>query len=110
MLRARYNPFKPELNWSVNQKLMRVYAPVKFLASDKQSFTSDQGEYVEYFVNALRGEGGIIELNSKADYRECEGKEGIAEIEASGDDKRFKLTLKRFYEGASIELPEEEIE
>lgn len=90
---------------------MRVYAPVKFLASDKNSFTSDTGELVEYHVNALRGEGGIIELNSKADYSECEGKEGIAEIEAAGrdDGKGFKLTLKKFFEGASIELPEGEV-
>jgi len=90
---------------------MRVFAPVKFLASDKNSFTSDTGEYVEYYVNALRGEGGIIELNSKADYGSCEGKEGVAEIEAKENDngKGFKLTLKRFVEGETIELPEEEI-
>lgn len=90
---------------------MRVFAPVKFLASDKNSFTSDSGEYVEYYVNALRGEGGIIELNSKADYGDCEGKEGVAEIEAKENDngKGFKLTLKRFVEGETIELPEEEI-
>jgi len=89
--------------------MSKLYAPVKFLASDKQSFTSDQGEDVVYFVNALRAEGGIIEVNSKADYSACEGKEGIAELEATGENKRFKLTLKKFYEGAVIELPEEEI-
>lgn len=113
MLRARYNAATPNGELVINNKTyMRVYAPVKFLASDKQSFTSDTGEYVEYFVNALRGEGGIIEINSKADYRECEGKEGVAEIEAKESDgaKGFKLTLKKFVEGASIELPEDEIE
>lgn len=90
---------------------MRVYAEVKFLASDRQSFTSDEGENVEYHVNALRGEGGIIQLNSKADFSECEGKEGVAEIEAKENEngKGFKLTLKRFTAEESLELPEEEI-
>lgn len=90
---------------------MRVYAPVKFLASDKNEFTSDEGENVVYFVNAVRGEGGIMELNSKADFGACEGKEGVVEIEAADGLKKgsFKLTLKKFYEDASIELPEEEI-
>lgn len=91
---------------------MRTYAEVKFLASDKNSFTSDAGEYVEYFVNALRGEGGIIELNSKADYSECEGKEGIAEIEAQENQgsKGFKLTLKGFTAGETLDLPEKEVQ
>lgn len=94
-----------------NQNLMaKLYAPVKFLASDKQSFVSDDGENVEYYVNAVRAEGGILELNSKADYSACEGQEGIAEIEASGENKRFKLTLKKFYADAVIELPDAEIE
>jgi len=90
---------------------MRVFAQVKFLASDKQSFTSDSGEYVEYHVNALRGDGGIIELNSKADFGECEGKEGVAEIEAKENEngKGFKMTLKRFTEGEILDTPEEEI-
>lgn len=91
---------------------MRVYAEVKFLACDKQSFTSDQGEYVEYHVNAIRGDGGIMELNSKASFSECEGKEGVAEIELKENDsgKGFKATLKKFTEGETLELPEEEIE
>jgi len=88
---------------------MRVYAKAKFLASDKNSFVSADGETVEYFVNAIRGDGGIMELNSKADYTECEGKEGIAEIEAKENDsgKGFKLTLKAFTEGDV--LPDKEI-
>lgn len=90
---------------------MRVFAQVKFLASDKNSFTSDTGEYVEYFENAIRGDGGIMELNSKADFGECEGKEGVAEIEAKELDngKGFKLTLKKFTEGEELSIPEEEI-
>jgi hypothetical protein len=90
---------------------MRVFAGVRFLASDKNSFTSDQGEYVEYYVNALRGDGGIIELNSKADYSECEGQIGVAEIEAKEHDggKGFKMTLKRFTAGEKLDVPEAEI-
>lgn len=90
---------------------MRVYAQVKFLASDKQSFTSDAGEYVEYHVNAIRGDGGIMELNSKADFGDCEGKEGVVEIEAKESDngKGFKMTLKKFTEGEVLEVPENEI-
>jgi len=91
---------------------MRLYAEVKFLASDKQSFTSNEGEYVEYYVNAIRGEGGIMELNSKADFGECEGKNGVVEIEAKENDngKGFKMTLKKFTEGESLEVPEEVVE
>jgi len=83
---------------------MRVYAEVKFLASSKLSFTSKEGEYVEYYENAVKGDSGIITLNSKADYSECEGKEGVAEIEAAElETKGFKLTLKAFKEGLKIE-------
>jgi hypothetical protein len=91
---------------------MRVYAQVKFLACDKHNFTSDQGEYVEYHVNAIRGEGGIMELNSKADFSELEGKEGVAEIEAkeSENGKGWKLTLKGFRVGEELDLPEAEVD
>lgn len=83
---------------------MRVFAEVKFLASSKNSFTSKEGEYVEYFENALKGDGGIVTLNSKADYTACEGEEGVVEIEAAEkeDGKGFKLTLKGFVKGAGI--------
>lgn len=90
---------------------MRVYAEVKFLASSKNSFTTKDGEYVEYFENAVKGDSGIITLNSKANYYECEGKTGVAEIEAAESDtgKGFKLTLKGFTEGADLDIPEAEI-
>lgn len=91
---------------------MRVFAEVKFLASSKMSFTSKEGEYVEYYENTLKGDGGVVTLNSKANYEECEGKEGVAEIEATEkeDGKGYKLTLKKFVEGETIEMPEDEIE
>jgi len=89
---------------------MLVFAEVKFVASDKNSFTSNDGEYVEYHVNVLRGDGGVIELNSKADFSECEGKEGVAEIWAETKDKGFKLTLRRFVAGESIDFPEPVVE
>jgi len=89
---------------------MRVYAEVKFLAAVKQSFTSKEGEYVEYFENSLKGKAGVITLNSKADYTECEGKEGIAEIEAAEMDggKGYKLTLKAFVVGETLDMDEED--
>lgn len=91
---------------------MRVFAEVKFLASSKQSFTSQQGEYVEYFENAVKGDGGIITLNSKADYTECEGKTGVIEIELTEreDGKGFKAVLKKFTEGETIESADDDIE
>jgi len=92
---------------------MRVFAQVKFLASSKNSFTSREGEYVEYSENVLKGDNGLITLNSKANYEECEGKEGVAEIEATeigGDAKGYKLTLKRFVEGEKIEVQAEDVE
>jgi len=83
---------------------MRVFAEVKFLASSKNSFTSKEGEYVEYYENAVKGDSGIITLNSKADYTACEGKDGVIEIEAADrdDGKGFKLTLKGFIADAKI--------
>jgi len=91
---------------------MRVYAEVKFLASSKNSFTSKDGEYVEYFENALKGDSGIVTLNSKASYVECEGMTGVAEIEAAESDtgKGFKLTLKNFTEGEKLDLPEGDVQ
>jgi len=91
---------------------MRVFAQVKFLASSKNSFTSNSGEYVEYSENVLKGDNGLITINSKANYEECEGKEGVAEIEASEIEgaKGYKLTLKRFIEGEKIEVPTEDVQ
>jgi len=91
---------------------MRVYAEVKVLASSKNSFTSKEGEYVEYYENVLKSDSGLMTLNSKADYLACEGKEGVAEIEAAekDDGKGFKLTLKGFIADAKIPAIEEEID
>jgi len=90
---------------------MRVFAQGKLLASSKMSFTSDKGEYVEYFENAFKGEGGIISMNSKADFSGCEGMEGVVEIEAKELDsgKGFKLTLKNFHAGKTLPEDDEEI-
>jgi len=89
---------------------MRVYAEVKFLASTKESFTSKDGEYVEFFKNDVRTDSGVLTFNSKADYTECEGKDGVAEIEATekDDGKGFKMTLKGFKEGIKIGNLEDE--
>jgi len=91
---------------------MRVYAEVKFLAASKQSFTSKEGEYVVYYENTLKGKQGVVTLNSKADYTECEGKEGIAEIEAGEQEggKGYKLTLKAFTVGETLDMEEDDIE
>jgi len=100
---------------------MRVFAQVKLLSSEKESFTSDQGEYVEYHENILKGENGTITLNSKADFSENEGNEGVAEIEASelspvSDQggkvvkRGYKFTLKSFTVGAKIEAGEGVVE
>jgi len=91
---------------------MKVFAQVKFLASSKQSFTSNEGEYVEYFENILKSEDGLMTINSKADYTAVEGEEGIAEIEARENDngKGFKLVLKKFSTGETLDLPEEVVE
>jgi len=85
---------------------------VKFLASSKQSFTSDTGDYVEYYENILKSEDGLLTLNSKADHTAVEGQEGIAEIEARENEsgKGFKLTLKKFSTGEVLDLPEDTVE
>jgi len=90
----------------------KVYAPGKLLASSKQSFTSDAGEYVEFYENLIKSEDGVLTMNSKADYSAQEGQEGVATIEARArdDGKGFKLTLKKFSPGESIDLPEEVLE
>lgn len=83
---------------------MRVYAEVKVLDSNKQAFETNEGEKVEYHENTMTGEGGVITMNSKADFGACVGKSGVAEIEARKieGEKGYKLTLKKFTEGGVV--------
>jgi len=90
----------------------RVYCQGKLLASSKQSFTSNEGEYVEFFENIIKAEDGVLSVNSKADYSACEGQEGVFELEARirEDGKGFKITLKKLSTGEQLDLPEEVVE
>jgi len=87
---------------------MRVYAEVKMLDSTKQSFEASDGQTVEYHENTMTGDGGVITLNSKADFTECVGMEGVAEIEARKQEgeKGYKLTLKKFTKGGIVDKEE----
>jgi len=89
---------------------MRVFAQVKFLGSEKMSFTDKEGNYVEYYENDIRGDGGVITVNSKNGFEESVGHDGVAEFEASALDKGYKLTLKGFVRGGSLPEAEDEIE
>jgi len=87
-----------------------IYAEGKILECTKQSFTDDGGSYVEYFENDIRVLGGeLISVNSKVDFTECVGREGILGFALTPKERAFKLTLREFRPGESFNLEEAEI-
>jgi len=83
---------------------MNLFANAEVKIVEKQSFTDEGGTTVEYFVNYIKNdEGEVLELNSKNDYTEFEGKTGVVKIRARKQETRgFKLTMVGFVEGDVI--------
>lgn len=74
-------------------------------------FKGEDGADVVYFKNYCKNsEGEVIELNSKDNYEQFEGKEGVLKIRARKNEtsKGYKLTLAGFSEGN--DLPADSIE
>lgn len=92
---------------------MLLYTNAKLVAVEAGGpFNDKDGNPIVYFINSLRIEGtGIVELNSKSDYAEMEGEQGIACIRARKlqDGPGYKLTLAAFKVGEELEEPENEI-
>jgi len=87
---------------------MKLYANATLRIVEKNSFADENNQTVEFFTNFLKNEDGeVIEVNSKEDYSEHEGKFGVAAIRVRKQDtKGFKLTLAGFVPGEAA--PEEE--
>lgn len=86
---------------------MKLYANARIIASGKKEFTDKEGHPVTYHENIVKDtEGSVATINSQADYSDCEGKDGIIQVQLK---ESGKVTLRGFSTGESFKLPEEEI-
>jgi len=95
---------------------MELYTQGRLVAVSRESFKDKEtGDEIVYFINVLKTESGdILTANSKADFSDCEGKEGVAGVEVSvkqvknaGDLAQLKFNLRRFNVGETINVEEE---
>jgi len=88
---------------------MIIYTEGKVLAVSKEGFTDSENQKVEYFVNVIKTADGIMTFNSKRDFSEYEGKEGIIALRLSEDSEkknRFKVSVVEVREGETLGMPE----
>jgi len=91
---------------------MITYTEGKVLAVSKESFDDREGAKVEYCVNVIKTADGIMTFNSKRDFSEHEGKEGIIALRLSEDSEkknRFKVSVVEVRVGETLGMPESEI-
>jgi len=90
---------------------MKVYTEARLLAVEHNSFKDNEGKTVEFYVNFLKDEDGVIKVNSSKDFSIQEGETGVARIFVrEGADNRVKLSLKEFSTGETLDIPESVIE
>jgi len=87
---------------------MKLYAKVRVLAVEENSFKNNENQEIKFCKNYLKDdEGSVIELNSgKQNFSEFEGKEGVGEFEARMVNDKWQLKLRSFWEGEDLEVPE----
>lgn len=91
---------------------MIMYIEGKILAVSKESFTDREDQKVEYCVNVVKTSEGIMTFNSKKDFSEFEGREGIVLLRLSEDAEkknRFKVSIVDFRDNETLDLPESTI-
>jgi len=91
---------------------MIVYTEGKVLAVSKEGFDDREGVRVEYCVNVIKTAEGIMTFNSKRDFSEYEGKEGIIALRLSEDSEkknRFKVSVVEVRVGETLNMPEGDI-
>jgi len=91
---------------------MNLYAKVRILAVEENSFKNNEGVEIRFCKNYLKGDdGAVIELNSgKLNLSSMEGKEGVGTFEARMVNDKWQLKLRDFAEGEELEVPEGTIE
>jgi len=88
---------------------MQIYAEGKLLAVSKEGFTDNEGVKVEYCTNVVKTSDGIMTFNSKRDFSEYEGKEGIITLRLSEDAEkknRFKVSVVEIRVNETLGMPE----
>jgi len=91
---------------------MNLYANVTLRIVEKNNFADENGQNVEFCTNFLKDEdGSVLDVNSKEDFSEHEGKFGVAKIRVRKIEnaKGFKLSLQGFTPGEGGEDTEDEI-
>jgi len=91
---------------------MKLYANVRVLAVEENSFTSkESGEHISYCKNYLKDDSGaVVELSSgKKNFSASEGKAGVATIELRQVGDKWTPKVVDFAEGEEIDSPEGEI-
>lgn len=87
---------------------MKLYIEAKLVAVGKEvSMDKVTGQPIEWYTNLLKSsEGGILEVNSGISFEACEGETGVCAIEVrKREGAGYKLSLKEFSTGESLDLP-----
>jgi len=113
--RARYTPLVPITCTSM---FLFLNASIR-IVEKPEPFADENGQPVHYFINTIKTkEGEVLVINSKDNYEEFEGQEGVVKLRCRSVDDAFKkdgayykglskLTLAGFTAGD--ELPAEDI-
>lgn len=91
---------------------MIVYTEGVVIAVSKESFDDREGAKVEYCVNVIKTGAGIETFNSKRDFSEFEGKEGVIALRLTEDSEkknRFKVSVQDVRLGETMNLPENQV-
>lgn len=107
--RARMQIHKP------NKKTMKLYTQGRLVAVSRESFKDkENGDEIVYFVNVVKThDGDILNCNSKADFTEYEGDEGLIGVEVSikqpkndYDFAQLKFNLREFVKDETLPVIE----
>jgi len=94
---------------------MKLYTQARLVAVSKESFKDkDSGEDIVYYVNVMKTVGGdILTANSKKDFSDNEGDEGVVGVEVSIKQAKneyefaqLKFALRSFDVDATINVEE----
>jgi len=91
---------------------MIVYTEGRILAVSKESFTDAENQKVEYCVNVIKTQQGIMTFNSKKDFSEFENTDSVIVLRLTEDAEkknRFKVSIVEVRKGDTLGLPESEI-
>jgi len=93
---------------------MKAYIVGKIAVVEKNTFPDKEtGQTIEFFTNYVKNSNGeMLQVNSKESYEQYEGQSGVLGIEITPRTQGggFKLSLREFSTGETLDLPEAIVE